>query len=579
MDGNTASMKRLIDVAAKRVPADLVLKNCRVVDVYTGAVINGDIAVCAGKIAGVGSYSGGEEVDAGGKYALPSFIDSHIHIESSCVSPEELGRLLVPRGTSTIIADPHEIVNVCGLAGLHYMQQAAKLTALDIRFMLPSCVPATSFEDAGAVLDAAAVAAVIGDDGVFGLGEFMDYLAVANGEDEAVEKICAAHAVGKTVDGHSPGLAGANLSAYAAAGIHTDHECSTVKEMNDRISRGMYVLMRQGSACENLRALAKGVTPRNSRRCVLCSDDRQVKTIFESGHIDGLLRMCVEEGIDAVTAVQMASLNAAECFRLYDRGAISPGMRADITLVDNMREFNVRAVYLAGELVGSEKMYLPDVQHADTSAVCGSFHVKDFSAEKLSLKSASDHVVTIDIIPGGVVTGKGVACVKRDETGEILYEGDPDIAKIAVIERHKNTGKVGVGLLRNYGIVRGAMALSIAHDSHNIIAVGKSDADIVFAVEELIRQGGGIVLADAGRVVSSMPMPLGGIMSDRSGEWVQQRLDQIHADAREKLGISLGVEPVMTLCFMALPVIPAIKLTARGLFDVEKFEFIPIEEK
>ncbi len=573
-----AEIKKLVDVAAGRTPPDLVIKNVNVVDVYSGAVIDGTcIAIAGGRIAGVGDYTGPNEVDGEDMYALPGLIDSHIHIESSCVSPEEISRLLVPNGTSTIMADPHEIVNVCGLPGLHYMMAAAENALLDIKFMLPSCVPATPFENAGAVLDAAVTAKAIQDPRVTGLGEFMDYPGVVNGNEECMAKIAAAHAAGKPVDGHSPGLFGKALSAYAAALIHTDHECSTVEEMQGRIQRGMYVLMRQGSACENLRALAKGVTAQNARRCLLCSDDRQPKTIFESGHINGLLRICVEEGIDAVTAVRMATLNAAECFGLRDRGGIAPGLRADVTLVEDLKQFKARRVWLAGTEAARDGKYLHPVERVDAAAVKGSMNVKDFSIRKLSIRPKSNKVHVIDIIPGGVVTGNGVATVKLDENGEFLYDSAEDIAKIAVIERHHGTGNVGLGFLRGYGIRQGAVALSIAHDSHNIITVGKNDADIAFAVEQLIRQGGGIVLANGGKLVEAMPMPLGGIMSEESGEWVDERLTAIHAAAADVLGISGGVEPVMTLCFMSLPVIPDLKITDMGIFDVCKFEFIPLE--
>ncbi|MGL6174772.1 MAG: adenine deaminase [Cellulosilyticaceae bacterium] len=570
-------LKKLIEVAAGKVPADLVIKNCKVVDVYTARIIEGDIALSDGMIAGVGSYSGYEEIDANGQYAAPGFIDSHIHIESSYVSPEELGRLVVPHGTTTIIADPHEIANVCGLQGVDYMIEAAKGTALDIKMMLPSCVPATPFEHAGAVIDAEAMKEPIKRADILGLGEFMNFPGVVEGHDEVLEKLLVAKKEGKVIDGHSPGLTGNALNAYAAARIRTDHECDTVEEMLDRISRGIYVLLRQGSACHNLKKLLPGLTPLNSRRCLLCADDCQPKTILSVGHLDNHLRMCKTEGIDPIIALQMASLNAAECFGLTDRGAIAPGLRADIVLMKDLEAFEVTRVLIEGKQVAVDGQYtLPMTRH-DISPTKGSFKVKDFSVERLRLPIHSEKAHVIKILPGGVVTSKQVVSIKRDEKDAFVYDPSVDVAKVAVVERHQGTGNVAVALLEGYGIKEGAVALSIAHDSHNIIVVGVNDRDMAFAVEELIKQDGGIIVVKDQTILESMPMPIGGLMSDQSGEWVQEKLTQIHKVAHESLQISQEVEPVMTLCFMSLPVIPELKLTDMGLFDVTQFKFIPIE--
>lgn len=570
-------LKKLIDIAAGRIPADLVIKNCKVVDVYNGTILDGDIALCEGLIAGVGKYEGHQEIDAKGKYAAPGFVDSHIHIESSYVSPEELGRLIIPHGTTTIIADPHEIANVCGIKGINYMVEASEGIALDIKMMLPSCVPATPFEHSGAVINAEAMKEPVKNKRILGLGEFMDFPGVIGARDDILDKLLVAKNEGKVIDGHSPGIKDNELNAYAAARIRTDHECSTVEEMQDRISRGMYVLLRQGSACHNLKILLKGVTKFNCRRCLLCSDDCQPKTILGIGHLDNHLRMCVEEGIDPIVAIQMASLNAAECFGLDDRGAIVPGLRADIVLMDNLKEFNVQKVFVEGKEVASEEKYLLPISYHDISPTKGSFRVKDFSKEKLKLTINSDKANIINILPGGVVTSKEVAEVNRDEKGEFVYDSSVDIVKVAVVERHQNTGNVAVALLKGYGITEGAVALSVAHDSHNIIVVGVNDEDMAFAVEQLIKQGGGIVLVKEQKVLDSMPMPIAGLMSDQSGEWVDKKLKSIHKIAHENLNINQDVEPVMTLCFMSLAVIPEIKLTDMGLFDVTKFDFISIE--
>ncbi|MCL2216043.1 MAG: adenine deaminase [Defluviitaleaceae bacterium] len=574
-----ACLKKRIDTAAGRIPADLVIKNARVVNVYGGTIIKGDIAVTDGCIAGVGAYEGKTVHDAKGKFAAPGFIDSHIHIESACVTPEEIGRLLVPCGATTIIADPHEIANVKGLEAITYMAEAARETALDIKFMLPSCVPATPFEHAGASFGAEEMTKALKDKGILGLGEFMDYPGVVAATESALDRLFAAHEVGVHIDGHSPGLSGLALNAYAAAGISTDHECTTIEDMHERISRGMYILMRQGSACHDLEVLLGGVTPQNSSRCLLCSDDRQPKTILEKGHLDEHLRICVRHGIDPITAICMATINAANCFGLSDRGAIAPGLRADIVLLDDLTGFGVSQVFIKGQLVAEAGKYLPVVTRVSSTAMESSFHVKDFSKKKLKLRLRSDKVYVIDIQPGGVTTGKGTARVKLGADGDFVYDENADIVKLAVVERHQNTGNVAVALLRGYGIKAGAVALSIAHDSHNIITAGTNDKDITFAVESLVEQGGGVVLVKDGAVLEAMPLPVGGIMSNQSGEWVDEKLNTIHEIAHRELGISEDVEPLMTLSFMALPVIPELKLTDMGLFDVASFGFIPINVK
>ena len=574
------ALKKLIDTAAGRIPADLLIRNGILADVYSGRFIESDLAVSGGLIAALGKpglYRGIEEVDAGGRYVLPGFIDSHIHVESSFLSPGELGRLLLPLGTCTIIADPHEIVNVCGLAGLEYMLAAAADTAMDIKFTLPSCVPATPFEHSGAVLDANALAGPLRDPDVLGLGELMDYPGVINNDNGVLDKILLAKSRDRLIDGHSPGLKGRQLNAYAAASVHTDHECSTTEEMIERLSLGMYVMLRQGSACHDLRKLIPALTEENSRRCVLCSDDYQPRTIFEHGHINNSLRICVEEGVPAMTALRMATLNAAECFRLYDRGALAPGMRADIVLTEDVKVFGASRVYSAGKLCAENGTYLPKLNLTVDSSVLGSFHVKEFSEKKLALPLRSETVWVIDVKQGGVLTGKGRVKVKTDASGCFKHDPDSGIAKIAVVERHRSTGNVGVGLIRGYGIRRGAVAISVAHDSHNIIVTGVDDADMAAGVERLIVMGGGAVLVRDCKVLEEMPLPIGGLMSDQSGEWVDEKLKALEKKAVEELGVSGAVEPLMTLCFMSLPVIPELKITDMGLFDVGAFKFIPPE--
>lgn len=571
------TLKRVIDAAMGRIPADVVIKNCKVVNVFSGEIQEGNIAISGGQIVGIGDYEGKEVIDAEGRYATPGFIDSHIHIESSYLSPEELGRLLVPHGGTTIMADPHEIANVCGEEGLAYMVEAGKRTALDIKYELPSCVPATPFENAGAVLGAKEIEKLIVSKDFIGLGEFMNFPGVINNDEDVLGKLVAAKEAGKWIDGHGSGLAGNALDAYTSAGILADHECSTVEEMKERLNRGLYILLRQGSACHNLRTLLQGVTPENSRRCLLCSDDRQPKTILHEGHLDNHLRICVEEGLNPVSAIRMATLNAAECFGLKDRGAIAPGYRADIVLMDDLKDFNVNRVWIEGKLVAQEGKYLPEIERYDISSVKGSVVLKDFSKDKFKMNLKSNHVNVIGILPGGVVTEKLTAEIELDANGEFVFNPEADIVKVAVLERHKGTGNVACGFLKGYGIKEGAVALSIAHDSHNIIVVGVNDEEMEFAVNSLVAQEGGIVLVKNGQVVESMPMPIAGLMSDKDGEWVDAKLTAIHDKAYAELGICGSVEPVMTLCFMSLIVIPEVKLTDTGLFDVTTFSFIPVE--
>lgn len=572
------ALSRMIDSAMHRIPADLVIHNCNVVDVYTGTVRGDSIAVTDGMIVGFGAdYRGQAEIDAKGAYAAPGLIDAHIHIESSYTSPEEFGRMVVPRGTTTVIADPHEIVNVYGLEGFNYMIRAASRTELTVRYMVPSCVPATSLEDSGAVVNAFDMQWPMGDRHVPGLGEFMNYPGVINKEEDALNKLLAALNTGKVIDGHSPGVSGAALNAYAASGVRTDHECTTIREMVDRLQRGMYVQMRDGSACHDLKTLIPALTPYNYRRCLLCSDDRQPRTILEEGHIDNHLRTLVRAGIDPVMAVCMATLNAAECYKLEDRGALAPGKRADIVLFDNLVDFRAQMVFIEGKKVAENGQYLLPVEKAAITSVRGSIHVKPFTVDQLKLRLGSDRVRAIGIVKDGVTTRSEVVRVRRDADGDFVFDPSQPVVKVAVLERHHNTGKIGLGLLKNYGIQRGAIALSVAHDSHNILCVGVNNEEMYAAIQALIAQEGGFVLVESGEVVASLPLPIAGLMSDLPGEAVAERLKALHDAAHERLGVSRDVEPVMTLCFMSLIVIPELKITTRGLFDVSKFDFVPLE--
>ena len=571
------SLKRLIDVANGKKKAELVIKNGSIVDVCSGKVFKADLAIAEGYIAGFGEYEGEKEIDIEGKYISPGLMDAHIHIESSYCTPEEFGRMVVPHGTTTVIADPHEIVNVCGINGFHYMQDAAKNTCLSVKYMMPSCVPATSMEDAGCIILAKDMKEDIVSEAVPGLGEFMDYNAIIQNDDIALDKLVLARNHKKIIDGHSPNLFGKDLNAYVCGGIDTDHECSTLEEMEDRLSRGIYVQLRQGSACHNLEALIPGINEFNFRRCLLCSDDRQPKTIFEDGHLEYHLRTLVKAGISPVMAIAMATINVSDCYGLKDRGMIVPGKRADFVIFDDLKDFKVSSVYILGEEVAKDGNYLKELEKYDILGVSDTVHLDNFKKEMLQMCLKSDEVFAIEMIAGGVLSKKTKIKIKRDEKGFFVFDKNIDACKCAVVERHHNTGKVGLGIIKGYGIKSGAIAASVAHDSHNIICVGVNDDEMYMAIENVKENGGGFSLVKDGKVIESLSLPVAGLMSDLSGEEVSKKLLSLHKKAVDELGVNESLEPVMSLTFMSLTVIPEIKLTARGIFDIFENRFIDIE--
>lgn len=579
---DSKTVKRQINVVRGVESADLVIKNCRVVNVFSCEISDGDIAIVDGLVAGIGKYSGTNEIDARGAYAIPGLIDSHIHIESSFLTPEEFGRLAVPFGTTTAIADPHEIVNVCGMDGFKFMVKASEKTALDIKFMVPSCVPATEFETSGARFDSKQIAKVMGMEKVLGLGELMNYVGALSCEDEAVKKIAIARKFKKFIDGHAPDVVGQDRQAYTMLGARTDHESSTLQEMRESIQCGMYAEMRDGSACHDLENLLAGVTEKNSRRCLLCSDDRHPVTFYKKGHINSHLKLCVQKGIDPITAIQMGSLNAAHAYHLYDRGAIAPGFRADIVLMDDLENFNAQKVFIQGELVAQDGKYLKPVEKVSIKKVASSVSLKKYSKEKLKLhlsnKAEKVTVHAIELTPGSVVTKDSLVEVVTDANGNFVFNQDLDVVKIAVVERHHNTGNVGLGLLKNYGIKQGAVALTVAHDSHNIICVGTDDEQMDTAIRAIEKSSGGIVLIHQNKLAAFLPLPVAGLMSDQDAMWVKDRLEKIH-EAAKVLGVNPKIGSVSTLCFMALPVIPELKVTDKGLFDVRQFKFVDIRVK
>ena len=569
---------KLIDVAAGRKKADLVLKNAKIVDVFQAKILTGDIAISDGYIAGIGeSYQGVEERNYTGKYVAPGFIEAHIHIESSYVSPEEFSRVFIPRGTTTILADPHEIVNVAGLKGLDYMVNAAKNAKMDIRYMMPPCVPATNFETSGADLYADDMEDALKTGEVDGLAELMNFPGVINAEDKMIDEILMAKKYGARIDGHAPQVVGKDLNAYIAAGPANDHECSTLEEAEERLARGMYLLLREGSVTQDLRKLLPTVNTANSRRCLLSGDDVQAKTAINKGHLDNSIRICIDEGLNPITAIQMATLNPAEYCGLNDRGAIAPGRRADMVVFESLEDFAVEETYILGEKLSQGNKYLGEVNYYPIDSVESSMHVKDFTREKLQLHLNSDKVRAIGVVPGEVLTTEEHVTVKRDGDGNFVYNDQEDVTKIVVVERHHNTGNVNVNLLSGYGIKAGAIAISIGHDSHNIIATGTNDDDIFMAVNELIKQEGGAVVVKDEKVISRMELKIAGLMCNLPAEKMIAQQDALDEAVHEELGVPDNVNPVMTLSFMPLAVIPKLKITDKGLVDVEKNAFVSNE--
>ncbi len=568
-------LKKLISAARRAEKAELVLKNATYTDVFNGVLRKGDVAITCGKIVGVGEYDGIEEIDLSGFTLLPGYIDGHVHIESSQLSPEEFASLVVPRGTTAVIADPHEITNVCGMAGCEYIATASKNVPLDVWLQLPSCVPATPFETSGATLSGEDIQNNVNNAYVFGLGEFMNYPGVVNCNDDVLKKLQAAHAAGKIIDGHAPSLSGADLNAYLCGGISTDHECVSGAEIEEKISKGMYVHIRHGSSTKNL-GNARFITRENSRRFILCTDDRHAVDLKEKGHIDDALRHMVNDyGVDPITAVRCATLNASECYGLKWRGGIAPFYAADLVAVDNLKDFNARLVIKDGKIVAKDGKALFSAARYLPQAVLNTVRLKKpLCAEdfKLPLKGNRAKVITLE--PGSIVTGCQIAQV-ASQNGDVDIKGT-DILKLAVVERHKLTGNIGKGLIKGYGFKGGAMGLTVSHDSHNIILLGDDNAAMAAAGNALRETGGGMVIAETGGALHTLALDIGGLMSSRSAEEYIKDSRALLQKAYS-MGVNSGYEAFMSLAFLSLAVIPELKLLDTGLFDVSKFTFTDIE--
>ena len=567
-------IEKYINAASGKTQADVVLKNASYADVFCGVIRKGDIAVAGDKIVGIGNYSGREEIDCSGLTVLPGYIDGHVHIESSQLSPEEFASLIVPRGTTAIIADPHEITNVCGTAGCDYILKASANIPLDVKLQLPSCVPATPFETSGAVLGGKDVEENIVKDEFFGLGEFMNYPGVINADPDVLKKLEAAHAAGKIIDGHAPAVGGNALNAYLCGGIVTDHECNSEDEIAEKISKGMYVHIRHGSSTHNL-SNAKYITPSNMRRFLVCTDDRHAADLKDKGHIDDALRKLVEGGLDPVVAVTCATLNAAECYGLKFRGAIAPFYLADLTVVDNLKNFNAKYVFKDGKLVAKDGKPLFDTSSRYLPKdVLNTVHVKNLVPDDFILKINGNKAKAMTIEAGGVVTGCEIVEVKN-VGGDVAVKGT-DILKLAVVERHKMTGNIGRGLFKGYGFKGGSMGITIAHHSHNIILLGDDNAAMAKAGNVLKEIGGGMVIVESSGKVHSLTLDIGGLMSSRDAESLQRDSKAI-IERAYAMGVDRRLEAFMSLAFLSLAVIPKLKLVDKGLFDVEKFAFTNIE--
>jgi len=557
-------------VALGKEPADLLLKNARLVDVISGEIRRGELAVAEGYVVGFGARKARQVVDLRGKYLAPGFIDTHVHLESSQVTPPEFARAVLPRGTTCLIADPHEIANVLGQEGIRYLLDATASLPLRCYFMAPACVPASPWETAGAELGAREIAEILRWERVLGLGEFMNFPGVLAREEVAWAKLKAAQ--NRPIDGHAPGLSGAELWAYVLAGPRTDHEATALEEAREKLACGVHVLIREGTTARNLLPLLPLLTPHTAPFVHFCTDDRHPETLLSEGHLDGMLRQAIARGVPPLVACAAATLHAARAFRLWDLGALAPGYRADFTVLSDLEQVRIEAVYVGGELVAREGECLVPLAAEEPAGLRATVRV---NPEQLSfsIPARGKKARVIGVVPGQVFT-RALLVSPKLQGGEVVADPARDLLKLAVVERHRGTGNVGLGLVQGFGLRAGALASTVAHDAHNLVVVGASDEDMRRAVAELVRLGGGQVVVAGGEVQAALPLPIAGLMSDRRLEEVA-RLGRELVRAAHGLGCILP-DPFMTLSFLALPVIPALKLTDRGLVDVEAFQLVPL---
>ena len=564
-DRQLAAKQRLIAVAAGREKADLVLKNAKYLNVFSNEFLCGDIAVANGLIAGVGKYDGKTEIDVSGKLVLPGFIDAHIHLESSMVTPAEFAKAVVAHGTTTVITDPHEITNVMGIDGAEYMIQASQNLPIDVHFMMPSCVPATEIDESGAELDCKDIDLYLDNKKVLGLAEMMNYVGVINGDKNVLSKIVTSQAHHKKIDGHAPELSGNDLNAYIAAGVYSDHECSTFENALEKLRKGQFIMIREGTAAHNLKALMPLLTQQYYSRCMFATDDKHPSDLLYGGHIDYIVKQALKNGADPIVALKTATHHAARYFLLNNKGAIASGYLADIVVVNNLEDFNVETVFKCGKLVfdGEVKDFsAPTVDEKLAEKCFDTFHLDSVTPSSFKVDGK---LGLIGLVGGELLTRNLGTADKIDVENDIL--------KIACIERHKGTNHIGVGYVKGYSLKSGAVATSVAHDSHNIITVGCNDDDIAVAVNAIKDSKGGIAVVENGKIKALLELPIAGLMSDEPLTTVNEKLENAKSSAYE-LGADKSIDPFMTLSFLSLPVIPSLRITTKGVFDAENWKML-----
>lgn len=564
-DRQLAAKQRIIAVAAGREKADLVLKNAKYLNVFSNEFLCGDIAVANGLIAGVGKYDGKTEIDVSGKLVLPGFIDAHIHLESSMVTPAEFAKAVVAHGTTTVITDPHEITNVMGIDGVEYMIQASQNLPIDVHFMMPSCVPATEIDESGAELDCKDIDLYLDNKKVLGLAEMMNYVGVINGDKNVLSKIVTSQVHHKKIDGHAPELSGNDLNAYIAAGVYSDHECSTFENALEKLRKGQFIMIREGTAAHNLKALMPLLTQQYYSRCMFATDDKHPSDLLYGGHIDYIVKQALKNGADPIVALKTATHHAARYFLLNNKGAIASGYLADIVVVDNLEDFNVETVFKRGKLVfdGEVKDFsAPTVDEKLAEKCFDTFHLDSVTPSSFKVDGK---LGLIGLVGGELLTRNLGTADKIDVENDIL--------KIACIERHKGTNHIGVGYVKGYSLKSGAVATSVAHDSHNIITVGCNDDDIAVAVNAIKDSKGGIAVVENGKIKALLELPIAGLMSDEPLTTVNEKLENAKSSAYE-LGADKSIDPFMTLSFLSLPVIPSLRITTKGVFDAENWKML-----
>lgn len=564
-DRQLAAKQRIIAVAAGREKADLVLKNAKYLNVFSNEFLCGDIAVANGLIAGVGKYDGKTEIDVSGKLVLPGFIDAHIHLESSMVTPAEFAKAVVAHGTTTVITDPHEITNVMGIDGVEYMIQASQNLPIDVHFMMPSCVPATEIDESGAELDCKDIDLYLDNKKVLGLAEMMNYVGVINGDKNVLSKIVTSQAHHKKIDGHAPELSGNDLNAYIAAGVYSDHECSTFENALEKLRKGQFIMIREGTAAHNLKALMPLLTQQYYSRCMFATDDKHPSDLLHGGHIDYIVKQALKNGADPIVALKTATHHAARYFLLNNKGAIASGYLADIVVVNNLEDFNVETVFKCGKLVfdGEVKDFSAPTVDEELAEKCfDTFHLDSVTPSSFKVDGK---LGLIGLVGGELLTRNLGTADKIDVENDIL--------KIACIERHKGTNHIGVGYVKGYSLKSGAVATSVAHDSHNIITVGCNDDDIAVAVNAIKDSKGGIAVVENGKIKALLELPIAGLMSDEPLTTVNEKLENAKSSAYE-LGADKSIDPFMTLSFLSLPVIPSLRITTKGVFDAENWKML-----